>query len=591
MNNLAARRRALRRGIAYLVKAQLDDGSFAIVATPKETVAIPLSIDLQVHALLLDILLSVHSQEIQPVTQKLAHYLEQRIHLVAEQELFGHTDTYALFYGLSVLYEYDPALVTPRLTGTAVRFLVEHEQHPGGPYYNALDKHTSSPDISTNLAICRFIHHIGGPFPVLTDYLARHTTSGSRYTAKTWPLKLQIFRLSSLFDTPEKHGGWKPASPTDKGVAAQHIDGSWPVEYIHFDPHTTPQRTFGSAALATAFMIATLESAKIAPAHHAAQSSPDFYSAIAAAAYEDLHGLSPLITVTLRARLNKLIQADTNNEIGPLAVRFAADLVPTYRIPARTLQTLGAANLFNWVAYTIYDDFLDNEGDPQLLSAANVALRKAVALFCQTVPDTAFSNLVAQTFDTVDTANAWELEHCRFITTGTSIRIAQLPNYGRLQSLYNRSLSHSLPVIGTLAAAGLATDSPAVQSIQKALHHYLIVRQLSDDLHDWKEDVQVGHISYVVARILSDAHVSKGDHHLAKLLPRLERAFWRESARAIAQEMAQHVIAAKQLLAKSRLTTHNNVIGQLVQELEDIANRLIAEQSETRIFLQTFQAS
>jgi len=55
---------------------------------------------------------------------------------------------------------------------------------------------------------------------------------------------------------------------------------------------------------------------------------------------------------------------------------------------------LGQANVLGWLAYTIYDDFLDEEGKPELLPLANMYLRRLIYIY-----DTAFStNKVVASF-------------------------------------------------------------------------------------------------------------------------------------------------------------------------------------------------
>jgi len=425
------------------------------------------------------------------------------------------------------------------MTAQLIRHLIAHEVEPGGPYRNALDKPSAAPDLAANVSISRFIHYIGGPFPKLTSYIERQTAARpptDRY-ASAWPQESM------------------PTLRVTLQLVKQRPEAN----------HPTPDRQLAD------------------------QQFRDEYDTILSNAHQYITGLDQLVGESIAAMLRRIIKADANYEIGTLAVRFASSVISPRAVPKTTLQMLGGANLYNWVAYTIYDDFLDDEGTPQLLSTANIALRRAISLFNQAVPSDTFKQLVAEMFDIIDTANAWEVANCRFAVKHGSITIGALPDYTNLDRLYQRSLSHSLPALGVLLHAGAPAE--AVTCVRSAFQEYLIIRQLSDDLHDWQDDLRMGRITYIVAQLLADAAITSGPKRLTSLIARLENTFWHHTLASISKQVNTHAMRARTLLAESGILESPNVIGQLAQGIEDNMARTLAEQHTANQFLVAYRVT
>jgi len=561
----------IHNGLSYIIRSQQKDGSFAITTNNPDSVQVPLTCTLGIHALLLDVLCTIREPRLTPVINRLAAYLKTTLAASPLDSL----DSYVLFYGLAVLYEYDVAVLPPDIIAGAVKSLIANEQAPGGPYRNALDSPSLEPDWLTNMAVSRFIHHVGGPFPNLAAFLDAIPTGYNRYYTTAWPLSF----------AGATH---KPAFRHAKVRAIPQLpNGSWPIEYVQQDPHDKSSFAYGSVALSTAHMIAhfTRTPSIVTASNFAAP-----YKRLAAAAHADAAKLDPLIAEVLQTRLAKLIAADTSCEIGLLALRFTDALHTPHTPNTQILEKLGLANVYNWVAYTIYDDFLDDEGDPLLLSAANVALRKTVQIFSEVLPDPIFKAHVQHTFDTIDTANAWEVTHCRFTIQANTIQIGAIPDYGDLHYLHDRSLSHRLPIIGTLLVAGFSLTGREVTAIADSFRHYLIIRQLNDDLCDWQDDLYAGHISYVVAQLLHDAQIAPGRQPLNSLYSKLQRVFWAQSLPKLDSLLQQHAAIARQFLDRSMIVNPDNLIAQLIDNLADAAVKMQAEHQQANDFLHAFKA-
>ncbi|HKR81415.1 MAG TPA: hypothetical protein VJR27_00235 [Candidatus Saccharimonadales bacterium] len=383
--------------------------------------------------------------------------------------------------------------------------------------------HDGTVDLATNIAITRFVRFVAQPLPKLDAYI-------QRAAQEPLPDPAAGYTLPALMALKQVRG--KVANPR------------------------IPARAKSSAA----------------------------YRTIAA----DIQKMPPLLAQNLQRIFAKIQRADVGNEIGALAARLAPALVSASKITPKTLRSLDMANTYGWMAYTIYDDFLDDEGEPAMLPAANVALRKSVASFQAALPkDATFQTFAADLFHTIDAANAWEIANCRFTISNGTINIAALPDYEDLRFLYQRSITHSLPVTGVLAAA--KTPAKASQAIYEAFQQYLLIRQLSDDLRDWQDDLRAGHISYVVVRLLQAGKVPSGSAQLDALTQQLERVFWQNVLPALCHDIERRGVQAKAQIAGTGVLAPQNVVSELITGIQDAAARTLSDQQQANQFLAAYR--
>lgn len=565
--------------LARIVKQQRADGSFAITSQTGSA-PVPHSVDLTLHALLLDLLVGIPVAR--AIVSKLAQYLTDTLQFQDFSATLAITDTRAIFHALAAVYEYDAARVPPEVLAASIYFLTSHELAVGGPYVNAL-AHDQTPELATNISISRFVHAIGGPFPKLMAYIATTADDSldSPYFTVTWPTRLQLVKL--------QNSAGLTTNDRSENQLFDMSDSSRPSKYVCMDPWQKSTVSYGMAALQEPLRISAttiLPRPVITPASQQ-PAGLDTAQARVLMRAQTLDTYDPLIAAHVKTTLSRVAKADSAQEIGLLALRFAPalNIAPP---PRAMLEHLGIANLYNWAAYTVYDDVLD-DGVSDLLPSANTALRTAVGLFHTAVPVKTFRQFVDATFNLVDAANAWELAYCRFEASGDTIIIGQLPDYGELENLYGRSLTHCLPVVGALVGAGLDLQNSTLTSVLQAFKDYLVVRQLSDDLHDWREDLRNGHISYAVARILADAHVGTGERNTSTLIPRLERTFFRRTLPDIGKEMMARTANAHALLATATQIDSPNVIDTLIGGIEQSTQRMLTEHERIISFLNVYQ--
>ncbi|HTH71861.1 MAG TPA: hypothetical protein VL737_00680 [Candidatus Pristimantibacillus sp.] len=640
---------AVRSGTAYLKSAQLPDGRFDSQSSAQAHPFKPAKTYQTVFgpAILLAALSGIDNAEVMVIREKLAAWLlEQRgpewsfnywAKSAPERKTLPYPDDLDdTFCSLAALRLHDPALIDEAALGKAVRLLIAAEQQVGGPYQTWLIDKTAGPewtdtDLVVNCNVARFLNLVAEPLPNLTALMDQAITSRrfrSAYYPDEYPVIFSLaqayrgqlgdqlaeyilgLRRAGWWGSPQNSalaiaalrqlGNTADLSPAlNKLLSKQRADGSWPAEAFCLDPAIGQRSHYsGSAALTTALVLKVLSGtpAALAPVKNqkpgADKSAADLYGHVLNVALQETKGLDPALKrqmATIRRRLEKDYDC---REIILLPYYFNTSLMKPLGGKHELLAQLGAANYYGWAAYTIYDDFLDNEGDPRLLSAANTALRYCLQHFRQALPDNGtFQMAVNHTFNTIDDANAREVQHFRFKADGEHISIEHLPHYASRLALANRSLGHTLTPLGVLAARGIGPDDRRAQSVQLAIRHYIVARQLNDDLHDWEQDLRKGLASYVVTAILRDMAQPPGRYRINNLLNQARPIFWRQTVSVLCRDMLEHTALARRAARSSGLLQPDNIIEQLTGKIDRSAHQTLAEQVKSKRFLTAYRAA
>jgi hypothetical protein len=142
-----------------------------------------------------------------------------------------------------------------------------------------------------------------------------------------------------------------------------------------------------------------------------------------------------------------------------------------------------------------------------------------------------------------------------------------------------------------LAVAHISKWDPnATKQLEAGLRHYLIARQLSDDIHDWQEDIRAGQISAVVTQLLKHADIKTGEHPIEQLINELQDVFWHRTMRTVNDLIIDQTEQAnKHLLAVNCKPTGR--LMALVTRLQDIANTSMQERERFAAFAHAYRAT
>lgn len=302
--------------------------------------------------------------------------------------------------------------------------------------------------------------------------------------------------------------------------------------------------------------------------HQKTKQPPRLYTTILTAMDQDIAALNISLRPTARKAWKEIQAADKNREIGLLPAFFAGALQTNKPIPDATLRRLGMGNFYCWMAYTIYDDFIDDTGQPNLLPFANVAMRRSMQHYLQECgTKQKLIDLVTITYDGLDQANSWEMAQARAVVSDSALTITKLPRYGNHEVLATRAMAHVLgPLLLTITYTELS--SPAYSQIYKGLQHYLIARQLNDDLHDWREDLRAGHLSPVVTFLLRRCAITAGTYEIATIEVKLQNYFWHHGLDLLCQRTRNHLQVCRQALQDSQVIRMDSELLQLITRLE-----------------------
>lgn len=511
-------------------------------------------------------------------------------------------DLLPTFCVLQALHDYNPALVRGDHLAVMVRRLVQLEVKVGGPYVSS-DGMVRMPD---NVEVAVFMNTNGIHLPALHEFLVQELqVLPSSVRASYYLLLWQLTALKDdAFSTAlSKHLNREPHSRASTAtrilhaaaqarlgvkiripqivIDRQQADGSWSAAAL---PGMTRAGTIVFITGIAAGLLQTSQNKTSDPWLRPSK-------AVHVASTRQVRHLDEPLRSSMYTALDRIQQVDTVHEITMLPEFFNGALKPAARQNKRVTRLLGQANVFAWIAYVIYDDFMDDEGDVPALPVANVAVRSALLNYNQVMSDDAvFQKYISQTFDRVDAANAWEVAHCRMVVADQKITIGTLPDFGNLNFLADRTFIHALSPLALARLTGVALVGKCWEALEQGFRHYLIARQLNDDIHDWCKDLSAGHITVVVKMLLEEMNIQPGTYPLEVLVGEARPIFWRKTLVRLADLAQDHCAGARKAFLRSQLLTKNNSLTILIDTIENTVRDGLAQRTKSQDFLRRYEA-
>ena len=466
--------------------------------------------------------------DLAPLRADLAEYLRRTSDRAA---WFQEAELAEVCAVLDGLHSYDSGLVTGTDMAVLLERLVDAEERVGGPY-RELD---GLPHPSTNAFVNQVLTWAAEPLPNVSALLSH---------------------ADRLF-VPKRQA---PVEKTMLYVLKQADTGAEALL-----PHLQQLRDYSHLIIAALGAQILHQSEQ----YHPVDRSLSTHAKTIYARSQELPVTEEPLAAKTKHMLRTVVQADYNHEIAALPWMYGQTIGYTSRSRHTLYKHLGIANVYAWAAYTIYDDFLDDEGDPTLLATANYLLRALTREYYAALPDTpSFQTFVEKSLTTIDTANTYETTYLRFAATASTITVGPLPQYGNEDLLADRALFHVLGPMGVLAAVDEKIGGATWNQTLKAFRHYLIARQLNDDIHDWVKDLRAGQISFVVAALLRYLGTSPGIYNLDELLEHARPVFWQNVLPTICNTALEHIAEAKRMPAPDPNLFTNSHLMQLFTNVE-----------------------
>lgn len=172
----------------------------------------------------------------------------------------------------------------------------------------------------------------------------------------------------------------------------------------------------------------------------------------------------------------------------------------------KIIPILGRAQTYLWRALNIYDDFLDGEGKRRDLPQANIYLRRYLGIHYGLNLSSDYYKLFNKIMDDLDNANKEEVLTPKLIIKNSLIALPlKLPPEKKLNSLSRKSLALALGPLALLFTLGYKKSNKKIIATLNFFKYGLAAKQLSDDSHDWFEDLENGFITRANRPILSAA--------------------------------------------------------------------------------------
>jgi len=134
---------------------------------------------------------------------------------------------------------------------------------------------------------------------------------------------------------------------------------------------------------------------------------------------------------------------------------------------------------------------------------------------------------------------------------------------------------------------GYEPHSTEVQAIQAFFYHFLIARQLSDDAHDWKEDLRKGQINAVGAYLLHG--IERRGPSVQALYAQLEQYFWDKGIGEVNIWIFRELAQARASLKDATFIDRPEILEALLAPIEETARKAEEEQRQTADFLRAYR--
>jgi hypothetical protein len=622
---------ALERAAAIVVAAQETNGGFASLSAPDVKFNNPLVYRTTFFAsLILSCLNMVDSKEAVFVKQKIVHFLLSQksdrwsFNYWQKEASEARTSPYPddlddTFCALSALAGYDHSLISGGALARIIDLLTLTERQPGGPYRTWL----VGPDaaavwqdydaaVNANVAYFLALQKVRVPgldafldskikqqdfrspyypsvYPVvyfLSRAMAETNTQGLvKYllaqTRGNNPLEVAL-QVSSLV---RQGAGQHAQTGVEYILDTQQPDGAWGIFPFCNDPSVNRENHVAAApALTAAFCMEALALYRnmVMRSSGTLPISSTIHDNIVSQTRKRFQGLSEPLRATGEEVLQKTLDKDRTHSITSLPSWFHQAMGKAGHDIAETLvMNLGQANLYGWMAYTIYDDVLDGQPQHALLPLANLCLREVVKIYEGL---NGFAKFFHGVMDNLENANTWEVAQAR--------DPAVLPDYGDLRQLADRSFGHALGPLALMHHAGYQEGSPEFDGIKKFFVHYLIARQLNDDAHDWQDDLgrgQVNAVAVLVMRKQQKNNPGQVPGKMESILPQLQKLFWDTAIYDICNLIDEHLAQAKIALAGVTLLEQTDLLLSMLRPLESAVSTARSETARARDFLRVYK--
>ena len=630
--------------ISSIREAQLDDGSFLSISAPIKDFSADSYDYKSPFAVSLVILALADLPEAQEIVKKSSQYLIKQInenytvnYYEKDSDLYNRfkfpDDLDCTFCAHLAISQANANYMSGDIMAGLAKILTLYEIQEGGPYKTWVvpedaDKPWKDVDLVVNANIQYFLSKQEVILPNLQEYLEQAVINkdisspyycsdfASLYFAARAYFKENKNELADLIDDKINRIGITSMNVLDKAFALSALltldsdsdksellfadlvsmpinEINKPIAYV-VDPAMDGKQYFGGCkALTMAIFVQALNLYNLNKQSDDAAEMTDqksvYYNNIIQETKELFLEVGNEVAGAMQKRLEILISYDHDGQI-VLLPKYVHDSMDFNDNPIDdVVKSLCQANLLGWLAYSLFDDFFDEEGEPVNLSLAIISLRLCVSIFEQTsARHPAFKDVYVKVMNKIDKANLWEVKNCRFnIVDGVLDLQQSLPAYsnGRFS---DRSLGHALGACALFIINGYERE---LDDLLLFFKHYLAVRQMQDDMHDWEEDLQKGIINSVHAQLFSDwrNEYNKEKINLDEDISLLQTIFWNKTVESSCEHAQQELDKAERVLADLEALNDKSFLKKMLSATRTSINETLHQRDEVLKFINAYK--
>jgi hypothetical protein len=539
-------------------------------------------------------------------------------------------DTFCSYAALSL---YDKSLVDGTMLANVVKLLTALEIEEGGPYRTWLVSKESKKewldvDLVVNSNVAYFLKQHGITLPNLDGYiekcikqkklsspyylkdsaiyfLSRVTETGIKVLLKELlnerfeglPLQSVALLLTSLINLGYRG---EKVDLIARYLALQASKMPIVAAPFHVDQVINGKPQYGGSGALTASLVleAISKYEALSLPSNKQKIEPPRVSEVRQYILKNLESLEKRFPVAMAHALRQeylpIIGGIHQDEIMLLPYLTYSMLDPEFKSWEKYSETVKRACLLGvlgWTAYRGFDDFMDSQAKPERLPLAVVYFREM-----QNIIQDLGSNFFQEIFDEIDTANFWELTRCNVSFEKTvDLKSISIPNFGDYSVLANKSIGHclgSMIVYDTWLRTSRMNEpakNKALSSLKKFFLHYIIARQMSDDLHDWKADLKSGRLNCVSAWLIKELKKkNKKAVSSKKLLDDMQSLYWDKGLSFFAKKMLKSLREAERSIEQCPETKSMAVMLDLLQRYKGVADKSLEESKRAKQFLKTY---
>lgn len=585
--------------IYYLIDQQQEDGGFLDFNKSKSILFT---------GLILSCLNNLEeTDQIKNIKQKAANFLLSQ----KDDNYMFSENINTNFCILSALMEYNPGIIDGAAIAKVLMILTSLEAKEGGPYYSS--KVSNNVDIGVNSNIAYFLSLQNVDLPELNNLIESaidNSNFKSEFFKSDYPV---IYLISKFYKGAQKDklidlilnkkelGKWDNPLHTSLTISSL-INLGYPIEKLQNEINYLENSDIKPFPLNVAFYMEALKPKDSDTSENRAEISKELteeerqiYNRMMKIAQERFSLLNGKIKDYATQEIQKTIKGNPDKQMAFMPYFFKKALGEKgKKISDEIVAKLGLANIFFWTSFIIYDDFIDEEGDPKILFTANLYSRESSTIFNNLFPqEYGFAKFFHRLADKVDAAATWETVECRAKINGSKIAIPQdIPDYGNYDMAYDPVSVHVLGSVAMLYYLGYKEDSPEAQNLISYFRNYLIAMQINDDAHDWQEDLRKGHLSTVVVMLLKDyleKYPNKKEIDIDKELEELQKIFWFKTMVRACETAVWHTDKSRQALKAMTILEDIAPLERFIIITENAAKKGLKEQKTTTDFLKTYK--